>query len=142
MSRYTYTHTTYVYLSLIHTLCHRTPLWITSKFRTRHVFRNHCVTMCVCECESGQLKVNQSILWLYNERLNAKTQGSKLLTYTGLGILVDSEVVLSTRHGKIRGCLSTRPYQQRPIINKTLSTETSYQLGLIVGNLGEGMRCS
>jgi hypothetical protein len=38
------------------------------------------------------------------------------------------------------GCLSTRPYQQRPLINKTLSTETVYQQGLIVGNLGEGMR--
>ncbi len=26
-------------------------------------------------------------------------------------------------------CLSTKPYQQRPLINKTLSTETSYQQG-------------
>jgi hypothetical protein len=38
-------------------------------------------------------------------------------------------------------CLSTRPYQQRPLINKALSTETSYQQGLIVGKLGQGMRC-
>jgi len=29
-------------------------------------------------------------------------------------------------------CISTRPYQQRPFINKTLSTETAYQQGLIV----------
>ena len=43
----------------------------------------------------------------------------------GLGLLVDSEIVLSTRHGKAR-----------VFINKTLSTETSYQQGLIVGKLG------
>jgi hypothetical protein len=36
----------------------------------------------------------------------------------------------------IPGCLSTGPYQQTPFINKTLSTETSYQQGLIVGKLG------
>ena len=45
-----------------------------------------------------------------------------------LGLLVDSEIVLSTRYGKImvfinknlidRDRLSTRPYQQRPLINK------------------------
>ncbi len=37
------------------------------------------------------------------------------------------------------GCLSTRPYQQRPCINKTLSSETVYQQGLIVDNLGPDM---
>jgi hypothetical protein len=51
---------------------------------------------------------------------------SKLLI--ALGILVDSEIVLSTRYGKTRvfinknlinrDRLSTRPYQQRPVINK------------------------
>jgi hypothetical protein len=45
-----------------------------------------------------------------------------------LGILVDSEIVLSTSYGKTmvfinknlinRDRLSTRPYQQRPLINK------------------------
>ena len=45
-----------------------------------------------------------------------------------VGILVDSEIVLSTRYGKTmvfinknlinRDRLSTRPYQQRPLINK------------------------
>ena len=39
------------------------------------------------------------------------------------------------------GGLSTRPYQQRPIINKTLSTGTTYQQGFIVGKLSQGMRC-
>ena len=46
----------------------------------------------------------------------------------GVGILVDSEIVLSTSYGKTmvfinknlinRDRLSTRPYQQRPLINK------------------------
>ena len=46
----------------------------------------------------------------------------------GIGLLVDSEIVLSTRYGKVRvfinndlvnrDRLSTRPYQQRPFINK------------------------
>ena len=45
-----------------------------------------------------------------------------------IGFLVDSEIVLSTRYGKVRvfinkdlidrDHLSTRPYQQRPLINK------------------------
>ena len=45
-----------------------------------------------------------------------------------VGLLVDSEIVLSTRYGKTmvfinknlinRDRLSTRPYQQRPLINK------------------------
>jgi len=45
-----------------------------------------------------------------------------------IGILVDSEIVLSTSYGKTmvfinknlinRDRLSTRPYQQRPLINK------------------------
>jgi len=45
-----------------------------------------------------------------------------------VGILLDSEIVLSTRYGKTRvfinknlinrDHLSTRPYQQRPLINK------------------------
>ena len=49
-------------------------------------------------------------------------------TSAGVGILVDSEIVLSTRYGKTmvfinknlinRDLLSTRPYQQRPLINK------------------------
>jgi hypothetical protein len=41
-----------------------------------------------------------------------------------IGILVDSEIDVSTRHGKTR-----------VFINKTLSTETAYQQGLIVGKL-------
>ena len=55
-----------------------------------------------------------------------------------LGILVDSEIVLSTRYGKTR-----------VFINKTLSTETDYQqdlinrdllsTSLIVGKVGSGM---
>ena len=57
-----------------------------------------------------------------------------------LGILVDSEIVLSTRYGKTR-----------VFINKTLSTETAYQQDLInrdllstrliVGKVGAGMWC-
>ena len=57
-----------------------------------------------------------------------------------LGILVDSEIVLSTRYGKTR-----------VFINKTLSTETAYQQDLInrdlqstrliVGKVGPGMWC-
>jgi hypothetical protein len=53
---------------------------------------------------------------------------SKLALLIALGILVDSEIVLSTRYGKTRvfinknlinrDRLSTRPYQQRPVINK------------------------
>ena len=39
------------------------------------------------------------------------------------------------------GVYQQKPYQQRPLINKTLSTETSYQQGLIVGKLGPGMWC-
>ena len=58
-----------------------------------------------------------------------------------VGILVDSEIDLSTRYCKTRMFINNlRPYQQRPVINKTLSTETTYQQGLIVGKLGEGMR--
>ena len=61
-------------------------------------------------------------------------------TYCRLGILVDSEIVLSTRYGKTR-----------VFINKTLSTETVYQQDLInrdllstrliVGKVGPGMWC-
>ncbi len=57
-----------------------------------------------------------------------------------LGLLVDSEIVLSTRYGK-----------DMVFINKTLSTETSYQQDLInrdllstrliVGKVGSGMWC-
>ncbi len=57
-----------------------------------------------------------------------------------IGILVDSEIVLSTRYGKTR-----------VFINKTLSTETSYQqdlvnrdllsTSLIIGKVGPGMWC-
>ncbi len=57
-----------------------------------------------------------------------------------IGILVDSEIVLSTRYGK-----------SMVFINKTLSTETSYQQDLINGDLlstrlidgkvGSGMWC-
>ncbi len=57
-----------------------------------------------------------------------------------LGLLVDSEIVLSTRNGKVM-----------VFINKTLSTETSYQKDLInrdllstrliVGKVGSGMWC-
>jgi hypothetical protein len=58
----------------------------------------------------------------------------------GLGILVDSEIVLSSRYCKTR-----------VFINKTLSTETVYQQDLInrdllstrliVGKVGPGMWC-
>ena len=48
---------------------------------------------------------------------------------------------LSTQTGlSTRFDRSTRPYQYRPLIDKTLSTETGYQQGLIVGKLGQGMR--
>jgi hypothetical protein len=57
-----------------------------------------------------------------------------------IGILVDSEIVLSTRYGKTM-----------VFINKTLSTETAYQQDLImrdllstrliVGKVGPGMWC-
>ncbi len=57
-----------------------------------------------------------------------------------VGLLVDSEIVLSTRYGKVM-----------VFINKTLSTETSYQRDLInrdilstrliVGKVGSGMWC-
>ena len=57
-----------------------------------------------------------------------------------VGILVDSEIVISTRYGKTR-----------VFINKTLSTETVYQqdlinrdllsTSLIVGKVGPGMWC-
>jgi hypothetical protein len=57
-----------------------------------------------------------------------------------LGLLVDSEIDLSTRNVKAR-----------VFVNKTLSTETAYQQDvinrdrlstrLIVGKLGQGMRC-
>ena len=57
-----------------------------------------------------------------------------------LGLLVGSEIVLSTRYGK-----------NRVFINKTLSTETAYQQDLInrdllstrlkVGKVGPGMWC-
>ena len=58
------------------------------------------------------------------ERLKTKTvdlqQIEVIVSSSGLGILVDSEIVLSTRYGKTR-----------VFINKTLSTETVYQQDLI-----------
>jgi hypothetical protein len=64
----------------------------------------------------------------------------KIISIFILGILVDSEIVLSTRYGKTR-----------VFINKTLSTETVYQqdlinrdllsTSLIVGKPGPGMWC-
>jgi hypothetical protein len=60
-----------------------------------------------------------------------------IMYHNKIGLLVDSEVVLSLWLDTVSpGDLSTRPYQQRPLINKTLSKETSYQQGLIVGKLG------
>jgi hypothetical protein len=56
--------------------------------------------------------------------------GSDDLGSHKLGLLVDREIVLSTRYSK-----------SRVVINKTVSTETSYQQDLIVGKLGQGMRC-
>ena len=63
-----------------------------------------------------------------------------LRRFGSIGILVDSEIVLSTRYGKTR-----------VFINKTLSTETAYQqdlinrdllsTSLIVGKVGPGMWC-
>ena len=41
----------------------------------------------------------------------------------------------------VRFVLSTRYGKSRVFINKTLSTETAYQQGLIVGKVGPGMRC-
>jgi hypothetical protein len=62
------------------------------------------------------------------------------LTESDLGVLVDSEIVLSNRYGKVM-----------VFINKTLSTEISYQQDLInrdllstrliVGKVGPGMWC-
>jgi hypothetical protein len=64
----------------------------------------------------------------------------EILLNSAVGILVDSEIVLSTRYGKTR-----------VFINKTLSTETAYQQDLInrdllstrliVGKVGPGTRC-
>jgi len=45
--------------------------------------------------------------------------------YLEVRLLVDSDIVLSTRYGKVR-----------VFINKTLSTETAYQQGLINRNQG------
>jgi hypothetical protein len=71
-----------------------------------------------------------------DERLKVIVEESTCL----IGLLVDSEIVLSTRYGKTR-----------VFINKTLSTETSYQQDLInrdllstrliVGKVGPGMWC-
>ena len=64
----------------------------------------------------------------------------KIRHYRQLGLLIDSEIVLSTSYGKTR-----------VFINKTLSTETAYQQDLInrdllstrliVGKVGPGMWC-
>ncbi len=66
--------------------------------------------------------------------------GSTMEIRWGVGLLVYSEIVLSTRYGK-----------SMVFINKTLSTETAYQqdllnrdllsTSLIVGKLGPGMWC-
>jgi hypothetical protein len=63
-----------------------------------------------------------------------------VLALLELGLLVDSEIVLSTRYGKTM-----------VFINKTISTETAYQQDLInrdllstrliVGKVGPGMWC-
>ena len=55
-------------------------------------------------------------------------KGNQIPKFLDVGILVDSEIVLSTSYGKTmvfinknlinRDRLSTRPYQQRPLINK------------------------
>jgi hypothetical protein len=62
------------------------------------------------------------------------------MCHLGIGLLVDSEIVLSTRYGKTM-----------VFINETLSTETVYQqdlinrdilsTSLIVGKVGPGMWC-
>ncbi len=67
-------------------------------------------------------------------------QLSIFIPHETLGILVDSEIVLSTRYGKTM-----------VFVNKTLSTETTYQqdlinrdllsTSLIVGKVGSGMWC-
>jgi hypothetical protein len=66
----------------------------------------------------------EKVMMLSDLPLNCALQGS-----CPLGLLVDSEIVLSTRYGKTMVFIieSTKPYQQRPLINKTLSTETSFQ---------------
>ena len=76
------------------------------------------------------------------DEVNTEEKGrvTKSLGGDQLGILVDSEIVLSTRYGKTR-----------VFINKTLSTETAYQQDLInrdllstrliVGKVGPGMWC-
>ena len=55
-----------------------------------------------------------------------------LLSFSKIGLLVDSEIVLSTRYGKtmvfINKPLSTETAYQQDLIN-TDSTETSYQQG-------------
>ena len=81
----------------------------------------------------------------YHHRVCSVEQGLQghtlLATVTSaLGLLVDSEIVLSTRYGKTM-----------VVINKTLSTETAYQQDLInrvllstrliVGKVGPGMWC-
>ena len=83
------------------------------------------------------------------DHIHVSFRGWFLVTIRGLvgsfnwcevGILVDSDIVLSTRYGKTR-----------VFINKTLSTETVYQQDLInrdllstrliVGKVGPGMWC-
>jgi hypothetical protein len=75
-----------------------------------------------------------SVLFQWNNSLSLS------LSLSLFGILVDSEIVLSTRYGKTR-----------VFINKTLSTETAYQQDLInrdllstrliVGEVGPDMWC-
>ena len=76
-------------------------------------------------------------MWYRDGSRKNKPERSK--GYHGIGLLVDSEIVLSTRYGKTM-----------VFINKTLSTEISYQQDLInrdllstrliVGKVGPGMR--
>jgi hypothetical protein len=58
-----------------------------------------------------------------------QTVSSEMVLLYVVGFLVDSEIVLSTRYGKTRVFINKTFHQQRPLINKTLSTETSYQQG-------------
>ncbi len=77
---------------------------------------------------------------MLDRREHPLTYNFKFDLCQGLGLLVDSEIVLSIRYGKTR-----------VFINKTLSTETTYQQDLINrdllttrlirGKVGPGMWC-
>ncbi len=96
----------------------------------------------VPEAYHPKYKVNWKFMLTGYElsRRNDTIANMKVIGSYPVGILVDGEIVLSTRYGMVM-----------VFINKTLSTETSYQQDLInrdllstrliVGKVGSGMWC-